>query len=380
MYRSNISGLISIVLELDLRDGHIRQLQKTPFWVMIDAIRVHELDPKAFKKCNATVCRIIQSYNPKDEKFHVGGAKLPLRNNDIRLIFGVQCGQEKLDLAQGGKGPSDFMQRRCLNVSRISSKVIKDLLAEAICGRTERDEEDVVKLLCLYVCVKLFFATTGKHIGWAFVRVIDKLDTLRQYDWTATIRNTLIGSLNEMYHRPEKVTGCVVALLFLICEHSNIITPERPNVTLRFCRWNIGAVVAKLKVLNLTEEGCIEVQCGKLVGTISECYILKLVAATNEPNECGRSRMDVDREGSGAAVGTDDVGSVEPSFNCWQVDTPNAGNIKMKGGDDYENKNTGTPTSKVKVGGKIVASGEVWLVLFPDLLELSSTLDGESRG
>ncbi|KAL7260301.1 hypothetical protein ACSBR1_006049 [Camellia fascicularis] len=351
MYRSNISGLISTVLELDLRDGHIRQLQKTPFWVMIDAIRVHELDPKAFKKCDATVCQIIQSYNPKDEKFHVGGAKLPLRNNNIRLIFGVQCGQEKLDLAQ-----------------------------EAICGRTERDEEDVAKLLCLYVCVKLFFATTGEHIGWAFVRVIDKLDTLRQYDWIATIRNTLIGSLNEMYHRPEKVTGCVVALLFLICEHSNIITPERPNVTPRFCRWNIGAAVAKLKVLNLTEEGCIEVQCGKLVGTISECYILKLAAATNEPNECGRSRMDVDREGSGAAIGMDDVGTVEPSFNCWQVDTPNAGNIKMKGGDDYENKNIGTPTSKVKVGGKIVASGEVWPVLFPDLLELSSTPDGEAVG
>ncbi|XP_028079654.1 uncharacterized protein LOC114281408 [Camellia sinensis] len=90
--------------------------------------------------------------------------------------------------------------------------------------------------------------------------------------------------------------------------------------------------------------------------------------------------MDVDREGSGAAVGTDDVGSMGPSLNCWQVDTPNAGNIKMKGRDDYENKNTGTPTSKVKVGGKIVAGGEVWPVLFPDLLELSSTPDGEAVG
>ncbi|GMP88103.1 hypothetical protein CsSME_00040206 [Camellia sinensis var. sinensis] len=144
------------------------------------------------------------------------------------------------------------MQRRCANVSRISSKVIKDLLAEAICGRTERDEEDVVKLLCLFVCAKLFFAMTGEHIGW---RVIDKLDTLRHYDWTATIRNTLIGSLNEMHNRPEKVTGCVISLLFLICEHSNIITPERPNVTPRFCRWNIAAAVGKLRVINLCSVG-----------------------------------------------------------------------------------------------------------------------------
>ncbi|KAI7982912.1 hypothetical protein LOK49_LG15G01626 [Camellia lanceoleosa] len=29
-------------------------------------------------------------------------------------------------------------------------------------GRTVRDEEDVAKLMCLYICAKLFFATTGK--------------------------------------------------------------------------------------------------------------------------------------------------------------------------------------------------------------------------
>ncbi|KAL7168943.1 hypothetical protein ACSBR2_034050 [Camellia fascicularis] len=373
MYRSNISGLISTVLELELRDGHIRQLQKTPFWVTIDAIRVHELDSKLFKKCDATVCRIIQTCNPEDEKFHIGVAKLPLRNNDIRLIFGVQCGKEKLDLTQGGKGSSDFMQRRCANVSQISSKVIKDLLAEAICGHTERDEEDVAKLLCLYVCAKLFFTTTSEHIGWAFVHVINKLDTLRQYDWTATIRNTLIGSLNKMHNRPEKVTGCVVALLFLICEHSNIVTPERPNVTPRFCRWNIGAAVGKLRV-----------QCGKLVGTITECHVLKVAAAAIELKECGRIRMDVDPaevcDGRRAVIERDDVGSVEPSFNCWQPDTKNDSKIKIDGGNDYDNKNTGTPTSKEKVDGKLPSRGEVWPVLFPDLLELSSTPDSEAVG
>ncbi|KAL7203384.1 hypothetical protein ACSBR2_016641 [Camellia fascicularis] len=351
---------------------------------MIDAIRPNALDPKMYKKCDATVCRIIQTYNPEDEKFHIGGAKLPLRNNNIRLIFGVQGRKEKWDMTQGGKGPSDFMQRRCTNVSRISSKVIKDLLGEAISGRTERDEEDVAKLLCLYVCAKLFFVTTGEHIGWAFVRVIDKLDTLQHYDWSATIRNTLIRSLNEMHNRPEKVTGYVVALLFLICEHSNIIAPERPDVTPRFCRWNIAAAVGKLRVINLSSEGCFEVQCGKLVGTINECHILKVPAAAIEPKECGRIRIDVEPPGvcdeRRAVIETDDVGSVEPSFNCWQPATKNKGDMKIEGGNDYDNKNTGTLTSKEKVAGKLASCGEVWPVLFPNLLELSSTPDGEDVG
>ncbi|KAI7986906.1 hypothetical protein LOK49_LG14G00376 [Camellia lanceoleosa] len=107
MYRSNISGVINTVLELEFGEGQLREIWKTPFAAMVDAIRAHDLNPKSFKKCDATVCRIIKTYNPKDEKFHIGGAKLPLRNNDIRLIFGLQCGKDKLDLSQGGKNVMD---------------------------------------------------------------------------------------------------------------------------------------------------------------------------------------------------------------------------------------------------------------------------------
>lgn len=110
-------------------------------------------------------------------------------------------------MAHNGKAPSDFIQRRCPNVGRISSKLIKDLLLVAMRGEMESAEEDVAKLVCLYICAKLFFAVTCESIGWAFVRVIDKLNTLRSYDWTATIRNTLIGSLNEMHSKTEKVTA-----------------------------------------------------------------------------------------------------------------------------------------------------------------------------
>ncbi|KAI8031283.1 hypothetical protein LOK49_LG01G00186 [Camellia lanceoleosa] len=100
MYRSNISGVIKTVLELEFGEGHLREIRKTPFAAMIDAIRAHNLNPQSFKKCDATVCRIIKTYNLKDEKFRIGGAKLPLRNNDIRLIFGIQCGKDKLDLSR----------------------------------------------------------------------------------------------------------------------------------------------------------------------------------------------------------------------------------------------------------------------------------------
>ncbi|XP_028106391.1 uncharacterized protein LOC114305498 [Camellia sinensis] len=278
----------------------------------------------------------------------------------------------------------DMVAHITLTTLKMRNSTSVELSYHCATTTSERDEEDVAKLLCLYVCAKLFFATTGEHIGWAFVRVIDKLDTLQQYDWSATIRNTLIASLNEMHNKPEKVTGCVVALLFLICEHSNIIAPERPDVTPRFCRWNIASAVGKLRAINLSSEGCFEVHCAKLVGTINECHILKVSAAAIETKECGRIRMDVEPPGvcdeRRAVIETDDVGSVEPSFNCWQPAKKTKGDMQMEGGNDYDNKNTGTPTSKEKVAGKLVSRGDVLPVLFPDLLELASTPDGEDVG
>ncbi|GMP98232.1 hypothetical protein CsSME_00046200 [Camellia sinensis var. sinensis] len=244
MYRSNIAGVIKTVLEVNLDERHIRQLKRTPFWLMIESIRTHNLQANTFKKCDETVCRIIQTYNPRDEKFYVGGHGLALRNSDIRLIFGIQCSKDKLDVSSSPKPTSDFMQRRCPTVGRISCKLVKDLLFDALKGRTERDEEDVAKLLCLYIC--------------------------------ATVRSTLINSLNDFHIRPEKVTGCVVALLFMICKHTNLIEPERQAAIARFCKWNVGLLICKIKGLELTSAESLQVNYDKLCGTILERYTLSV--------------------------------------------------------------------------------------------------------
>lgn len=132
------------------------------------------------------------------------------------------------------------------------AKKIKELLDDAVQGNSRNDEEDVAKLLSLYICAKLFFTTTEESIGWAFVRVIDKLSTIQLYDWTAAICAALIASLNEFHDRPERVTGCVVVLLFFICEHTNLIEPERHSVLPRFCRWNIANLTTKMKGVDLS--------------------------------------------------------------------------------------------------------------------------------
>ncbi|CAL5323330.1 unnamed protein product [Camellia sinensis] len=55
MYRSNVGLVIKTMSGSKLGNGPIRQLQKAPFWLMIDAILIHELMPNSFKKCDETV-------------------------------------------------------------------------------------------------------------------------------------------------------------------------------------------------------------------------------------------------------------------------------------------------------------------------------------
>ncbi|THG11358.1 hypothetical protein TEA_018860 [Camellia sinensis var. sinensis] len=140
---------------------------------------------------------------------------LPLRNSDIRLLFGIQCGKENLDVAQIGKALSDFIQQLCPNISRISSKVIKDLLVVAMRGNSERDEEDVVNLVCLY---------------------------------TRMIKSALTSSMNELHNRLENVTSS-----------SFVSTPTLWNLIGIMCPQGFVSGISTNLLVDLSVDGSVEV-------------------------------------------------------------------------------------------------------------------------
>ncbi|XP_028057920.1 uncharacterized protein LOC114261803 [Camellia sinensis] len=332
---------------------------------MINSIRKHNLSPNAYKKCDKTMFRILQTYNPEDEKFYIGGKGVPLRRSDIRLVFGIQCGVDQLDLAHRSRPPSDFIQRRCDIVGRILCKKIKELLDYALQGNSRNDEEDVAKLLSLYICAKLFFTTTGESIGWAFVRVIDKLSTIQLYDWAAAIRAALIASLNEFHNRPKR---------FFICEYTNIIEPERHSVLPRFCRWNITSLTTKTEGVDLMRRRQFEVRYGKLEVTILERY---KVGTTLVSGECMRTEgkvLDVQPLSMNIGVPRKDVRDdvVKASFNYWQVNSSAGVHVQKGGMTDKADTDDGGSKFVTKRGLGAVVRDEWWPVLFPNLLDLST--------
>ncbi|CAL5409358.1 unnamed protein product [Camellia sinensis] len=250
-FRSNVAGIVKLVREANLRDAHLKQLRKTPFWIMIETIHMNNLNHNEFRKCDDLISKIIRSYNQRDNAFNIGGVSVKFGSSDIRLIFGLQCGKRRLDLSPGQRPVSDFIQRRCRDTSRLTLKLVKKLFLEALNGQKKQGEEDTAKLLGLYMCGKLFFSNSGETISWAFVRYMNDLSTVRMYDWIGAILTTLMASIKEFHRTPGKVTGCVVALLYWFCEHSNIVEPQTDNMFPRFLKWDIGALMNKIQGVDL---------------------------------------------------------------------------------------------------------------------------------
>ncbi|GMP81093.1 hypothetical protein CsSME_00035921 [Camellia sinensis var. sinensis] len=160
-----MSGVIKVVSELGLSERHFRQLRRTLFWLMFEAIIINKPDFNGYRKCDDLVVEILRTFNLRDDAFYFGGCPVKVNKANIRLVFGLQCGVQHLDLTPSTRPTSDFIQRRCSGVGRIIASLIRTLLDDAVKGNSKCDEEDTAKLLCLYVCVKLFLSTSGEMMS-----------------------------------------------------------------------------------------------------------------------------------------------------------------------------------------------------------------------
>lgn len=82
---------------------------------------------------------------------------------------------------------------------------------------TEQTIEDMVKLLCLFMCITLFFTTKDAHkLKEKYFGLVDDLEKSKNVSWPDLIHSFLEKKINQNYNTPEDITGCVVYLLVSI--------------------------------------------------------------------------------------------------------------------------------------------------------------------
>ncbi|CAL5364580.1 unnamed protein product [Camellia sinensis] len=235
------------------------------------------MDPKKSRKSDDDVVAIIQCYNEKTKAFIVGKKNLTFTTNDMTLIFGLEGGKRAMSLRHSKKPKSAFLRRRFRKDTRLTGPVLKNALVKAMKGKQPTDFKDVAIIVTLYLCLTLFFATCGNSIGWVFIKYVEPLESMKQYDWPEEITSTLIDSIMALHKTPEKVTGCVIALLW------NLQTLTKQLQKTPVHSFAPRQIDNKQLVKNPSEEFCL----GKKTKKESKKAIVKFKETLQDPSEDG---------------------------------------------------------------------------------------------
>ncbi|KAI8530560.1 hypothetical protein RHMOL_Rhmol11G0069300 [Rhododendron molle] len=140
--------------------------------MLIDAIRKDKLVEKACMKHDKSILSIIENYDTNDSKFLIGGKKIAITRNDIKLIFGIACGNKPIGDLNKKKNDVAFATRRGIQEARI-----------------------------------------GIIIARTYVHCMEKIEEIKDYDWAQSIAETLNTSMHKFQDKPRDAPGCVVALM-----------------------------------------------------------------------------------------------------------------------------------------------------------------------
>ncbi|GMP79938.1 hypothetical protein CsSME_00035245 [Camellia sinensis var. sinensis] len=152
---------------------------------------------------------------------------MKLRNSDVRLIFGIDCGEDNITIKFYTR-PKDFelafYKRRCKSVKRLDAKSLTKMFQETKKKRkSTNDRQDLARVIALYLCLKLLMPITGHTLSWSFLNYVDNLNNMKKYNWVEAIKDTLMNPMANVNNNPRHVTRCVMLLLYWYCKHSKLL-------------------------------------------------------------------------------------------------------------------------------------------------------------
>lgn len=145
-----------------------------------------------------------------------------------------------------------MVKRRKWELMRLNSPEIRRLSKLYVDGESDEDIKDVAILLCLYLCHTFLFPT-GTTAKWVYLERIEDIDRLNGYNWCVAIVNGVLASIEKHHSEPWKCTGCVMALLYWLCEHTNLVTPQLPHSSPAFFKWSIPTLAKKFDTVALED-------------------------------------------------------------------------------------------------------------------------------
>ncbi|KAH7854795.1 hypothetical protein Vadar_017880 [Vaccinium darrowii] len=248
--RCSLLSIIRIVKETELNDQHIASLKRTPFWLLFDAIISKKLQSDQCRKFDEVVLKIVQSYEEDTEAFTVGSKNIKFTSNHVRLVFGICCGNKEMTETKIKKESTALAKRLEIKESRLSTTTIERKIKELQKSMKQQDIDDVVRLLCLHLCVMLLFSNKANSINWSYVHYMEDLEKVKEYDWASAVSKYLLDSIHKNHRDIKQLKGSSILLLYFLCEHTKLVEVKTANGVLRLLKWKISDLRRSLKDFN----------------------------------------------------------------------------------------------------------------------------------
>ncbi|KAH7842967.1 hypothetical protein Vadar_011162 [Vaccinium darrowii] len=321
-FRSSLGGVITLVKELKLRDCHTKVLKRTPFWGIFEAVMENKFTIPQCRKSDKLIIEIIETYDPTKDKFRLGKTYMEVTREDMERVFGVKCGNEFVSLRAGCKESIKFVTRRGITEAKWTTKSVKQLLEQYVKSDEQGYIEDVARLLCVFLCHTFFFPT-GTTVKWVHLQRVEDLDRMGEYDWTGAIVKDLMTSVRKHHREPRKVTGCVVALLYWLAEHTNLTEALHPEHPIGIVKWSLPTLASKFKKLWLKD-----LKRKQVVQVLAE------VAETRESTEPEIKEVveDICRTGDVREQNQSDKPCADDALHCnEEMPSPSNGKVNTEG-------------------------------------------------
>ncbi|KAI8567564.1 hypothetical protein RHMOL_Rhmol02G0131700 [Rhododendron molle] len=95
--RCNMQAMIRLMKGFPVTLELKVSLKKTPFWHLINAFIEKKVKSDHCRKFDEVVAKIVESYDGNKRTFRLGNKHVKLEREDVKLIFGISCGNEEIN-------------------------------------------------------------------------------------------------------------------------------------------------------------------------------------------------------------------------------------------------------------------------------------------
>ncbi|KAB5556294.1 hypothetical protein DKX38_007203 [Salix brachista] len=221
-YKSNLFGIVKEFETANITESLKMELMKTPFWTLIRSMLEGTLDKHICRKSDLSICKILQTYNKDEEVFKIKGKDIKIYAEDIRLIFGIRDGNIQIDVNKHKtarmRNKTAFETRCFPKVERLTKREInnafKRLNSIESKNPSDRNVQDMCRVLVLKLLVSLFLPNNGSNLPFAYLEYVEDLESIAEYNWAAHIFDFFKKSLDEK--EASEVIGCVMTIPFSV--------------------------------------------------------------------------------------------------------------------------------------------------------------------